>query len=204
MKKIIITKQNKVISVSGKAYYIDDGGLPSDYRELSGIDFDSNVWYNTGEYIYGSDTVRISFKATKSCNVFGCYSSASAQDNYSLYVSTSSSGAYLRYNGGTYNSYITTNTRYDAIITPTGSQGMKVNTTWNAKTFTTSKPFLIGSTSTGATSSKFDGIIYGSIIIDDRLTFIPVEQISTGKIGYFLLEKELFFENQGSGTPVEI
>lgn len=178
--------------------------VPAEYRRLTGIVFDGNVWYDTGMPLQGSDTVKIAYSATKACNVFGCYTSGDAQDNYSLYLTTTSSGKYMRYNGGTYNSYFATNTRYDVTITPTGTDGMRTDSTWTAKSFTCPTDMLIGSTSVGATSAKFTGTMYGDIEVVGRAIFIPVERISDSEIGYYNPVTDTFLENQGTGTPTAL
>ena len=178
--------------------------VPSGYKRLTGINFDGNVWYDTGMRLYGSDTLKFSFQVTKACNVLGCYTTAEAQTNYSLYVSTTSGSKYLRYNGGTYNSYIATNTRYDVTITPTGSSGMRVDSSWTAKTFTTESDFLIGTTSTGATSAKLTGKMFGDIEIEGRGYFVPYEKESDNSIVYINVMTGSVLTNQGSGTPTKI
>lgn len=178
--------------------------VPAEYRRLTGIVFDGNVWYDTGMPLRGSDTVKISFSATKACNVFGCYTTGSAEDNYSLYVSTTSSEKYLRYNGSTYSSYIAANTRYDVTITPTGTDGMRTDSTWTAKTFTCPVNMLIGSTSVGATSAKFTGTLYGELEVVGRAIFIPVERIADGEIGYYNPVTDEFLTNESTGTPTAL
>lgn len=203
MRKVIINSQGKALLYDSKILAVQDGLLPAGYRRLTGIQFDGNVWYDTGLYLHGSDTLRFSFAATKACNVLGCYTTADAQTNYSLYVSTSSSAKYLRYNGGTYSSYIATNTRYDVVITPTGSDGMRTDSSWTAKTFTTESTLMIGTTSVGATSAKLTGPMYGDVIIDEVANIIAAED-PIGRIGYYILEEERFIENLGTGTPVAL
>ena len=203
MKKVLINSQGKALLYDSKFLAVQDGLLPAGYRRLTGIQFDGNVFYDTGLYLHGSDTIRLSYSATKACNVLGCYTTADAQTNYSLYATTTSGGKYLRYNGGTYNSYIATNTRYDVVITPTGSDGMRTDSSWTAKTFTTESTLLIGTTSYGATSAKLTGSMYGEIIIDGTAHIIPAEN-PLGEIGYYILEEERFIENLGTGTPVAL
>lgn len=175
--------------------------LPDTYQELDGIVFDGNVWYDTGMRLYGSDTLKFSFLVSKACNVIGCYTSASAQTNFSLYVSTTSSGKYTRYNGGTYSSYVATNTRYDVTLSPTGTSGMRVNSTWTEKEFTSESDMLIGSTSVGATSAKLTGVMYGRVEVVGRAMFVPCVRLSDGAIGYYNLYNDTFSANEGTGTP---
>ena len=203
MRKIIVTSQGKAWLNDSKILAVQDGLLPTGHKRLTGIQFDGNCFYDTGLYLHGSDTIRFSFAASKACNVLGCYTTADAQTNYSLYVSTTSGSKYLRYNGGTYNSYIATNTRYNVVVTPTGSDGMRVDSSWSSKTFTTSSTLLIGTTSYGATSAKLTGPLYGEVVIDGVAHIIPDED-PLGRIGYYILEEERFIENLGTGTPVAL
>ena len=175
-------------------------GLPTAYRRLTGINFGGQVFYDTGMRLYGSDTLQLSFKASMACNVLGCYTNAQAQTNYSLYVTTSS-GNYLRYNGGTYDSTMTRDTWYDVTITPTGSSGMKVDSTWTEQTFTTASDMLIGTTSYGATSAKLTGALRGTIVVVGRELFIPCLRRSDNAIGSWMQSAGQFLENQGTGTP---
>ena len=193
----------KSLSIGGNVVWQKDA-VPAGYRRLTGIEFDGQVWYDTDMYLQGSDTLKFAFEASIACNVLGCYTDASAQTNFSLYASTQSTAKYLRYNGGTYNSSIIADTRYDVIITPTGSDGMKVDSTWPAKTFTTPTTMMIGTTSTGATSAKLTGALYGDIEIVGRELIIPVERISDGAIGYWMREAKAFRANLGTGTPVSL
>lgn len=193
----------KRLSIGGNVMWQKDA-VPAGYRRLTGIEFDGNVWYDTLMTLQGSDTLKFAFSASVACNVLGCYTTGSAQTNYSLYVGTASTSKYLRYNGGTYNSSITADTRYDVILTPTGSDGMKEDSTWTAKTFTTPSTMMIGTTSSGATSAKLTGALYGDIEIVGRELIIPVERISDGAIGYWMREAKAFRANLGTGTPVSL
>lgn len=195
-------------NTSGKAFKVNGNGLklvvPSGYQVLAGIKFDGKVWYETALKLKGSDTMKVSFLITKACNVLGCYTSTSAQNNYSIYASTSSGAKYLRYNGGTYNSYLSTNTRYDVIVTPTGCTGMRTDSTWTEKTFVADSFMCIGTTSLEATSAKLTGNMYGPVEIVGRGYFVPVERTSDNEIGYYELYSGTFIENDGTGTPVAI
>ena len=178
-------------------------GVPAGYTRLAGITYAANTYYEiTGFRLRGSDTVRFSASFDKACNVFGCYTTTSAQDNYSLYISTSSGSKYLRYNGGTYASYVATaqfGTRYDIVITPTGSSGLpNTNDSWTAQDFTASSDMCIGTTSTGATSSKFDGDMYGDFVVDGRFRGVPVKRNSDNKVGYYDVYSDTFYAPVGT------
>lgn len=176
--------------------------LPSDYRRVKGFDFDSATYYLiTGFKLRGSDTVRFSFSVNKSCNVFGCYTTNSATDNFSLYASTSSGSKYLRYDGATYNSNIPssrTGERFDVVIAPTGTTGFPTDSEITPAEFTTSVDLCIGTTGTSASSAKLDGNIWGNFVVDGRLKLIPCERVSDGVLGYYDTHSKTFYAPVGS------
>ena len=201
MRKVLLGNNGIIVSNS-KAHCIEDGTVPQEYRKLTGIIFDSNVYYETSFKLEGSDTLRFSFSIDKACNVIGCYSSTTANNNYSLYASGSSGAKYMRYNGVSYNSSVSLDTRYDVEVTPTGTTGFKTDSTWKQKDFISDNNMLIGSTATSASSAKLDGILYGNIEVVDKGIFVPVERISDGAIGYYEVISGEFLDNKGTGTPV--
>lgn len=192
------------VTVGQEIAWINPNLVPTGYRRLTGIIFDSNVYYEAPFKLEGSDTLRFSFSIEKTCNVIGCYSSTIANNNYSLYASGSSGAKYMRYNGGTYNSSVSLDTRYDVEITPTGTKGFKTDSTWEQKEFIADDNMLIGTTATHASSAKLDGTMYGNIEVVNKGIFIPVERISDGAIGYHEAISGVFLENQGTGTPTAL
>lgn len=181
---------------------VKGSSFPSEYKKVVGFQFSASTYYEiTGFRLRGSDTVKLSFSVDKACNVFGCYTDASAQTNYSLYASTTSSAKYLRYNGGTYNSAFANEdigVRFNVEITPTGSHGMPTDDTWTEASFESVSDMLIGSTSTGATSSKFDGDMFGNFVVVGRLNCVPCERIADGVLGYYDTVSGTFYEPTGS------
>lgn len=186
-----------IVCNNGALKAVDDE-LPAGYKRLLGFVCDNNaMWQIAGFKLKGSDTVRISFSVNAACNVFGCYQGADADDNYDLYVSTTSGSKYFRYGSGTYLSYWSSanlGQRFDVVYTPTGSSGMPQDSTWTEKTFTSANDLLIGSTTTTGTSSKLKGNLYGNIIVDGRLKLIPCERVSDGVLGYYDTYSETFYE----------
>lgn len=190
-----------ILCNNGALCMVDDE-LPSGYKRLSGITFDGEVYYVTNYHIRGTDTLRFSFKATETGrNVIGCYNGTDATDNLSFYFSTGSAGVYLRYNGGLYRPVAWTNTSYNCVISPTGVTGLSTDASWTEVDFTSAAALFIGWLD-NATSPKFRGDMYGSIVVDSRANFIPVERQSDGAIGYW--DGQTFLENQGTGTPVSL
>lgn len=174
-----------------------DDELPAGYKRVLGFSMNNNSYWEIEDYpLYGSDTLRFSFDATDACNVIGAYSGSASGNNYSLYVGSSSN--YLRYKNGAYNSGVSYNTRYDVEITPTGTSGMKTDSTWTEQTFTTPTNLCIGTTATSASSAKLKGNLYGNIEVVGRAKFVPCERVSDGELGYYDLIGEAFYE-QASG-----
>ena len=177
-------------------------GLPEGYKRVKGYTFSAATYYKiTDFYLSGSDTVRMSFSVNKACNVFGCYTTTTADDNYSLYATTTSGGKYLRYDGDTYNSYFPSNkigVRCDVVFAPTGTTGMPTDSTITAKTFTGTADLCIGTTSPSATSSKLDGDIWGDIVVDGKLKLVPCERESDNVLGYYDMVGGTFYEPTGS------
>lgn len=188
--------------------------LPDGYKRVIGFKCSGDTYYKiTDVKLSGSDTVKFSISVTASCNIFGCYTNTSATDNYSLYVSTSSGGKYLRYNGGAYKSYWASSAldqRFDITITPTGSYGMPSgqDDTWKEIEFAGSVDMCIGTTSTGATSAKLKGNLYDTFRVIDstgenKFYGIPCERLSDNALGYYDTVSETFFEPTGT-APVSL
>lgn len=177
-----------------------DKDLPDGYKRILGMTMNDNCYYQITDFkMNGSDTLRFAFTrtGTSACNVIGAYDGSSARTNYSLYAAAPT-GAYLRYNGGAYNSSTVAGTRYDVVITPTGTSGMRNNSTWTAKTFTSATDLCIGTTSPTATSTKMIGSIHGNVVVDGRLQLIPCERVSDGEIGYYDTYTGTFYEPIGT------
>lgn len=192
----------EIVCNSGGTYF-EDGQIEEGYKRIKGIKFDGDTYYIVPDlYLHGYDTVMFSMSVEAAGNVFGCYTTTNAQNNYSLYVSTAANAKYLRYNGGTYKSQFpssTFGTRYDITISPYGSSGMPTgqDDTWDEAEFESSTEMCIGTTSPTATSSKFKGNMYGNFVVDGAFYGIPVERVSDGKIGYFNTYSWSFIEPVG-------
>jgi hypothetical protein len=173
------------------------GGLPEGYKRVLGFSLNNNSYWEIPDFpLNGSDTLRFGFEASDACNVIGAYSGSASGNNYSLYVGSSSN--YLRYKNGAYNSAVDFDKRYDVEITPTGSHGMKNDSTWTEQSFTTPTNLCIGTTATSASSAKLKGNLYGNIEVVGRLKLIPCERVSDGELGYYDVIGEAFYE-QASG-----
>ncbi len=174
-----------------------DNELPTGYKRVLGYSMNNNSYWEIDDFpLYGSDTLRFAFEATDACNVIGAYSGSASGNNYSLYVGTNAN--YLRYKSAAYNSAVDYDTRYDVEITPTGTSGMKTDSTWTAQSFTTQTNLCIGTTATSASSAKLKGKLYGNIEVVGRAKFVPCERVSDNALGYYDTIGEAFYE-QASG-----
>ena len=190
------------IKCNNGALRMVDDELPSGYKRVLGFECDNNaMWQIIGFKLRGSDTVKVSFSINAACNVWGCYQSTSATDNYDLYATVTAGGKYLRYGNGTFLSAFTGDNigkRFDVTYTPTGSQGMPEDSTWTEASFESANDLLIGSTTVGGTSSKLKGNLYGDFIVlngnTERLHAVPCERVSDNVLGYYDLVGETFYE----------
>ena len=199
--------------VKNGGYTTQNGGneesLPEGYTEVAGLSFNSDCYFViTDLKLKGSDTVRFSMIPRAACNVFGCYTNTTADNNYSLYISTATSSKYLRYNGSTYKSRFATDTygeQFDIVITPTGSHGMPdgQDDTWDEVDFTASTDMCIGTTAVSASSAKFKGDFIGAFVVDGRFNGIPCKRDSDDVLGYYDLVSGTFYE-PASGTPTVV
>lgn len=185
-----------------------DNELPEGYARITGMTLNGDTYWEIPIHLYGYDTVRFSISVTAACNVFGCYTTTSATNNYSLYISSTSGSKYLRYNGGTYKSYWSSSAmgqRYDITISPYGSEGMPSgqDDTWNETEFESDVNMCIGTTSVDATSSKFKGNFYGEFLVDGKFYGIPCEREEDGAIGWFDAYSYEFYAPVGS-NPVSL
>ena len=181
------------------------GWLPVWYKRVLWYTCNNNVlWQITDFKLRGSDTIRISFSVLAACNVFGCYQWTDANDNYDLYVSTTSGSKYLRYGSWTYLSYWSNANlweRFDVVFSPTWTSWMPQDSTWSPLTFESANDLLIGATTLTGTS-KLKWNLYGSIIVDWRLNLIPCERLSDNSLWYYDTYSDTFFEPTGTPTSL--
>ena len=208
MKKILVNNQGKPVVRDGKALYIEDGILPSGYRELIGIAYGGDFHYETGEKLYGSDVITITLDNTSTTgqNVFGSYNgTASGRKNFSLFIygNGSSSNSYLRYGEALYRPKYGTGKRTLVFGGNGTTEGFATDVTITPDTFVTDVQAFIGWLP-NSSSPHYSGDIVGRITAGDRLIWIPCEREEDGEIGYYELNSETFIEKAGTGTPVSL
>ena len=188
---------------NGKLVAIDDE-LPSGYKRLTGISFDGNFHYETGEALTGYDEVTMTLDNLSSSgkNVFGSYNGANGK-NFSLYIyGSSTSGSYFRFGdqlkrpkyGGTGRRTIT--------FGAGGTSGFAEDVSIDPDEFTTPANTYIGMLP-NSSSAAYIGDIVGSILVGTRLEWIPCES-DGGVIGYYERVNGNFIAPTGDGTPVSL
>lgn len=182
-----------------------DDELPTGYKRLIGITFDGNIRYETGEYLTGYDDVTMTLNNISSSgkNLFGSYNGANDK-NFSMYIyGSSTSGSYFRYGdqlkrpkyGGTGKRTIT--------FGKSGTSGFADDSDVTPDEFTTPANTYIGMLP-NSSSAAFMGDIVGSILVSNRLEWIPCERESDGVIGYYEKYNGNFIAPTGNGTPVSL
>ena len=196
--------QPTVIYTNNGIIVAKDRELPSEYKRVLGIEFNGNVYYDTQQYLYGTDDVSLTVKDTSSSgqNLFGSYNGTSAgTKNFSLYIyGTSSSGCYFRYGETLYRPKLGTGKRTISFGC-NGTTGFYDDVNVTPEEFESSVPFWIGGLP-NSSSPKYTGSIEGNIEIKsnggNRLKFIPCERKNDGAIGYYEIYNDVFIEPTGS------
>lgn len=181
---------------------VKDSELPVAYKRIVSITGDGDVYYNTGEKLYGSDviTMTVTPGATAGQNLFGAYTGTGAGiENYSMYVyGTNSSDCYFRFGSTLYRPTLGTGKRTITFGAP-ATTGFFRNVNVTADTFESdANAWIFGLPN--SSSPKFTGTITGNITVGNRLKYIPCERVSDGAIGYYEINTETFLEPK-AGTP---
>ena len=187
---------------------VKDKELPVWYVRVESIDFDGSMHYDTGEHLFGADSVKMTLSNSGSGwrNVFGCYTTTSATDNFSLYVYPSTtSQVYFRYWDSLYRPIFWTGTRTITFWNGGTTGFYSGNVTAQEQTFETSTNAYIWALP-NSSSAKLTGTIYWNIEVTSggttRLKWIPCKRKSDGVIWYYEAVNWNFIEPRGSGTPV--
>ena len=197
------TIDDEIYCNNGKLVIVDDE-LPSGYKRLLGITFDGNFRYETGEALTGDDDVTMTLDnlSTSGKNIFGSYNGANGK-NFSLYIyGSASSGSYFRYGDQLKRPKYGTGKR-TITFGKSGTSGFADDSDVTPDEFTTPANVYIGMLP-NSSSAAYIGDIIGSIIVSNRLEWIPCERESDGTIGYYEKYNDSFLEPVGSGTPVSL
>ena len=190
---------------NGKLVALDDE-LPIGYKRITGIKFDGDFWYDTGEALTGDDNVTMTLAntATSGQNVFGSYNgTASGTKNFSLFIygGGSQSNSYFRYGEQLLRPRFGSN-EHTITFGKNGTDGFATDVSGTPETFTTPANAYIGMLP-NSTSPAFSGSIIGNILVSSRLKYIPCERQSDNAVGYYELNSGVFLEPVGTGTPTK-
>ena len=197
------TVDDEIYCNNGKLIIVDDE-LPAGYKRLLGITFDSNIRYETGEALTGDDDVTMTLDNLSSSgkNVFGSYNGANGK-NFSLYIyGSASTGSYFRFGDQLKRPKYGTGKR-TITFGKSGTSGFDSDSDVTPDEFTTPANVYIGMLP-NSSSAAYAGDIIGSIIVSNRLEWIPCERESDGVIGYYEKYNGNFLEPVGSGLPVSL
>ena len=197
------TVDDEIYCNNGKLVVVDDE-LSSGYKRLLGITFDGNIRYETGEALTGDDDVTMTLDnlSTSGKNIFGSYNGANGK-NFSLYIyGSASSGSYFRYGDQLKRPKYGIGKR-TITFGKSGTSGFADDSDVTPDEFTTPANVYIGMLP-NSSSAAYIGDIIGSIIVSNRLEWIPCERESDGVIGYYEKYNGNFLEPVGSGLPVSL
>ena len=183
-----------------------DDELPTGYKRITGIKFDGDFWYDTGESLTGDDDVTMTLDGTvtNGQNVFGSYNgTSSGTKNFSLFIygGGSSSNSYLRYGEQLLRPRLGSGER-TITFGKSGTSGFAADAVATPEVFTTQANAYIGMLP-NSSSPAYSGSIIGNILVSDRLKYIPCERIADGAVGYYELNSGVFLEPVGTGTPTK-
>lgn len=189
---------------NGKIVAVDDE-LPIAYKRITGIKFDGDFWYDTGEVLTGDDNVTMTLANTSVSgqNVFGSYNgTGSSAKNFSLYIygGGSSSNCYFRYGSQLVRPRFGSN-EHTITFGHDGTSGFDVDVSVTPDEFTTVAQAFIGMLP-NSSSAAYTGSIMGEITVGTRLKWIPCERQSDSEIGYYEAMSGAFIEKTGTGTPI--
>lgn len=200
----VTTSNGDTYCNNGKLVAVDDE-LPSGYTRITGIKFDGDFYYDTGEVLNGDDVVTMTLANTASSgqNVFGSYNgTSSGTKNFSLFIygGGSSSNSYFRYGEQLLRPKFGSN-EHTITLGGNGTTGFATDVTATPETFTTTATAYIGMLP-NSSSAAYTGSIIGEITVGTRLKWIPCERVNDGVIGYYEAIGGTFLEPVGTGTPV--
>lgn len=176
-------------------------GLPDGIEKVSYIESAGGAYIITPVYLSSDSQVEMDFEFTDddAGNVFGCYKSSSADNNYSIYRSKPSTGSYVRYDGKLYRNATFSTARHKILM---NGEGLWIDgemaETFTAATFTADTPLHICSLA-NSSAAKIAGKIYRFRVVG-VFDGIPVKKLEGGAYVYGLYDKigEVFYPSDGN------
>lgn len=177
------------------------GGLPEDIEKVPYIQTSGSAYIITPVYLTSDSQVEMDFEFTDddAGNVFGCYKSGSADNNYSIYRSKPRTGSYIRYDGKLYHNATFSTARHKIQMT---GEGLWIDgemaETFTAATFTADTPLHICSLA-NSSAAKIAGKIYRFRVVG-VFDGIPVKKLEGGAYVYGLYDTigKTFYPSDGN------
>lgn len=175
--------------------------LPDGVERVPYIQTNGGSYIITPIYLSSDSEVEMDFEFTTddAGNLFGCYKSGSASNNYSIYRSKPGTGSYIRYDGKLYRNANFTTDRHKIVMNSEGLwiDGERVET-FTAAIFTADTPLYICSLA-NSTAAKADGKIY-RFKVAGVFDGIPAKKLENGSYTYGLFDKvsKTFYPSDGN------
>lgn len=179
-------------------------GIPLHITPLSYIRGNGSQYIETEIYLRSTDVVKSKWRFEGAAgNVYGCFTSSGASDNFCLYAGSASTNAYIRYNGQVVRDFkAVSGTIYEIEHGQDGFKTDGVNASFTPATFTCSAPMYIFMLP-NSTSAKVTARCYGLTVYRDGeqvCNFIPARNELTGDVGVWESVAGQFYENAGTGA----
>lgn len=176
--------------------------ISSDYIPLDYVTLANSAWIDTGKSLSSENVVRMKYRATTAGNVFGCYTTAEATDNFSYYQTNNGTQPYWRWDGNLYRSPNTPSSADHVLIW--SKDGINLdgnNTPVDAAEFECSAPLYLGYLY-GSSSAKMTGRIY-YFKVDGVLDLAPVKRKADNVCGLLDKLSGTFYTSEGDpfGAP---
>ena len=179
--------------------------IPTNITPLEYIAGSGSQYIETAIHLLSTDVVKSKWRFQNSAgNVYGCFTSSGADDNFCLYAGSASTNAYIRYNGQLVRDFkATSGTVYEIEQGPDGFfvGGSKV-ADFDAATFTCSAPMYIFMLPNSSSAKVTARCYYLQVIRDGDVVydFIPARNEVTGEVGMWEAENGVWYGNDGTGA----
>lgn len=179
--------------------------IPTDITPLEYIAGSGSQYIETAIHLLSTDVVKSKWRFQNSAgNVYGCFTSSGANDNFCLYAGSASTNAYIRYDGQVVRDFkAVSGTVYEIEHGPDGffANGSK-EADFDAASFTCSAPmyiFMLPNSSSAKVTARCYGlqVIRGGVVAYD---FIPARNEATGEVGMWEAVNGVWYGNDGTGA----
>lgn len=179
--------------------------IPTDITPLEYIAGSGSQYIETAIHLLSTDVVKSKWRFQNSAgNVYGCFTSSGASDNFCLYAGSASTNAYIRYDGQVVRDFkAVSGTVYEIEHGPDGffANGSK-EADFDAASFTCSAPmyiFMLPNSSSAKVTARCYGlqVIRGGEVAYD---FIPARNEATGEVGMWEAVHGAWYGNDGTGA----